>query len=1448
MAERSIVAKLRADISGLRAGLTQAQGEIRKTAAVADAANKTNAASALKAADAEKVRAAVRTQAAAAEVAASEKQLIAAQKYGKITSTVTAHRDTLDKVGRGFSVVGLAAAAGFGVAVKSAADFDQAMSGVASTGADARQNLSALRAEAVKAGAATKYSATDAAGGVEELLKAGVSAKDVLGGGLAGALNLAAAGNQSVGEAAETAASAMNQFQLRGSDVTHVADLLAQGAGTASGEVSDLAMALRQSGGVAKQYGLSIDETVESLALFAKQGYTGSDAGTSFKTMLQSLYAPVGSGAKALDKLGISAYDASGNIKDIGPLMDELNGALSGLSEGDRNQALSQIFGSDAIRVAPILLKAGSAGLKDMGAEFANFGTAAEVASTKMDNLNGDLETFRGSVETALIGAGSGGTKALRDLTQGATELVNEFNYLPAGAQHATLMGAAIVAAAGLGVGALIKLTTTAAATRAALIDLNSAGRLTALASAAGPAAIALVAVGAAGTGLDALGQKVASVDQVTDALRQLAKTGDDTALTLDTIGKTNAADAISDSLFQTTNRVSSLGEALAVSNVQQTTSLGKLQAGYETFREALIPGQQGLEKQREAITNVDTSLAKMVSGGSLDAAVTGYQRLLRASGKINSHDVQQFSAALSESGFNADQVSAILAGKLTPAAIANSTAVDGMTDAQREQTTAFSSAREALEALSRPLARTAEQNQQLASSLFDQGNAYQSTISAHSAYAASIDQASATLKANADYTNKAGTALSDNTAKGRENIDALNGLASAGKAYVSSLAAQGAGNAKIVGATKAVRAQFVKAAEDAGLTGKAARALADSYGLVPAKVTTEIDAFGLAVQKQEVEKFSTSLSKLPKEQQARIIAVWKKEGAQAALAELNKLDKKKASPKIDAQSNAPKVSKEAQGFMRAIKDVDPKIKTGDNTKSVAAAAQRYLDSIKGKNPRILTSAQLDAARSAKNLIDSIHSKSVSITTTHTTINNTISRVGKKAQVATGGYIQGPGTTTSDSIPALLSNKEFVVKASSTESIGVDRLQYMNATGRMPAFADGGLVGYASGGQVDYTTIRRLLTSSSNPLGEISAAARAMTLAAKAVKDANRAARVPTDRYNAAKRDYNRAVDARDELRSDHAEEQKRQKDRIAVLQKRAAATKGTTKADRDLTAARAKLAKLDREYSADLQKANDKVKARDKTRKSAQDAYNKAAEKSKAATDKLKDAQAKLLETQKALADSARQTSESFYGANGGQMAGGVLDWLDQMRQGAKDITAFQKQLDQLRKAGLSEPLVQEIASQGTLAGGDIATQILQGGKSLVSSLDSAQKSLQSAADNIGLNVAQPTVRRAAGGPIYGPGSTTSDSILVAASNEEFMQSAAAHRFWGTRFMDDVNNRRLPQRFASMMAGSQPRVVQEHHQHNTFHNSFPSSLTAEAAAVLAGQQTLARLSAMGRR
>ena len=348
-------------------------------------------------------------------------------------------------IASGMTAAGLAVAA-FGVAaVKMAADFDQQMSTVqANTGATSAQ-MDQLRAAAIEAGASTVYSATDSADAINDLGKAGMSVTDILTGGLSGALNLAASDGMQVGEAAELMSTTLKQFNLEGSDAGKVADALAAGAGKAVGSAHDLGLALNQAGLMANSMGVSMTETVGTLSAFANAGMIGSDAGTSLKTMLQRLSTPTKEAQAQMDKLGISAYDASGQFVGLENFAGQLKTSMSGLTQEQRNAALGIIFGSDAVRAANVLYSEGSEGIAGWTKAVSESGYAAEQAAAKNNNLKGDLENLSGSMESLMISVGEGAQGPLRKMVQGLDTLVDAFAGLPSGAQQTIVVMASLV-------------------------------------------------------------------------------------------------------------------------------------------------------------------------------------------------------------------------------------------------------------------------------------------------------------------------------------------------------------------------------------------------------------------------------------------------------------------------------------------------------------------------------------------------------------------------------------------------------------------------------------------------------------------------------------------------------------------------------------------------------------------------------------------------------------------------------------------------------------------------------------------------------------------------------------------------------------------------------------------------------------------------------------------
>ena len=540
--------------------------------------------------------------------------------FGRLSKMAAENEQAWSTVSTGLIGVGTAAVAGAGLAVKKFADFDKAMSSVqAATHASAGE-MDSLRDAAVRTGADTAFSAEEAARGIEELAKAGVSTSDILGGGLDGALALAAAGGIEVGEAAETAASAMTQFGLAGGDVTHIADLLAAGAGKAQGGVSDLGQALNQTGLVANATGLSIEETVGTLSAFASAGMIGSDAGTSFKTMLQRLSAPTGEAAGLMEELGISAYDASGEFVGMSNLAGQMRTAMEDMTPAQRNAAMAVMFGADAVRAANIVYEQGQDGIQGWIDNVNDAGYAAETAALMQDNLAGDLEKLGGAMDTVFLKSGSGMNDALRGMVQGLEGMVDAVGKIPGPILTAGAAITGIVGVAALGAGAFMKVIPAVADTRQALSDLGITadgmkGKFGGLAKAAGVAAVAFagfeLAKWAGAQGQPAIDTLETLAQKITDA-----GTG---AIDLD-----NAFDTMADG---------AVGSGMEIRNLDEAMNL-KYGGGFKATMLSLGDGlgvDNEMARTTAAFEGFDDILSGMVESGNAEEAAAGFQQIADA-------------------------------------------------------------------------------------------------------------------------------------------------------------------------------------------------------------------------------------------------------------------------------------------------------------------------------------------------------------------------------------------------------------------------------------------------------------------------------------------------------------------------------------------------------------------------------------------------------------------------------------------------------------------------------------------------------------------------------------------------------------------------------------------------------------------------------------------------
>ena len=342
------------------------------------------------------------------------------------TSKIGGAFKTVGKVAKTAMAAGSAAAAAFTkTSIDSGMNFDTAMSQVAATMGTTVEKIENVKTKAEEMGRTTKYTATEAAEGMNILAQAGLSADEQIS-GIGTVLNLASAGAMSLEESASYTAGAVKGFRDSMSNASYYADLMAKGATLANTNVRGLGEAFSGSAATAKNYGQAADSVTLSLLRLAEQNVTGSEASTALNRAMADLYTPTDDASKALDQLGVSAYKANGDAKDFNDLVDELNGSLQGMTAEQKNNALATIFTTQGLQAFNKMTASSDAtvqkfwkGIQDSS------GSAAQQAATQLDNLKGDITLLSSATEGLELGFYNTFSGAIRGAIKGITSEVS---------------------------------------------------------------------------------------------------------------------------------------------------------------------------------------------------------------------------------------------------------------------------------------------------------------------------------------------------------------------------------------------------------------------------------------------------------------------------------------------------------------------------------------------------------------------------------------------------------------------------------------------------------------------------------------------------------------------------------------------------------------------------------------------------------------------------------------------------------------------------------------------------------------------------------------------------------------------------------------------------------------------------------------------------------------
>lgn len=315
-------------------------------------------------------------------------------------------------------------------AVNVGAAYTSSMSQVAATMGitTAAEEYKTLSAAAKEMGATTKFSASQAADALNYLALAGYGAEQSVS-ALPTVLNLAAAGGIDLAYASDMVTDSMSALGLGMDQLEGFADRLAKTSQKSNTSVAQLGEAILTVGGTARSLSGGVNELNTMLGIIADNGVKGAEGGTALRNVILSLSAPTDTAARAMENLGVSAYDLNGNLRYLPDVFADFNTALSSLSESRKSQILSDIFNKVDLKTVNALLGTSAERFDELAGYIADCdGAAAQMAETMSDNLEGDMLALQSALEGVGIAAFEKFESPLRSAVQAVTDILGKFN------------------------------------------------------------------------------------------------------------------------------------------------------------------------------------------------------------------------------------------------------------------------------------------------------------------------------------------------------------------------------------------------------------------------------------------------------------------------------------------------------------------------------------------------------------------------------------------------------------------------------------------------------------------------------------------------------------------------------------------------------------------------------------------------------------------------------------------------------------------------------------------------------------------------------------------------------------------------------------------------------------------------------------------------------------
>ena len=373
---------------------------------------------------------------------------VAVQKIAAVGEDLKNLGDKISGVGTTLTKTVTTPIVGLGtVAVKTAADFDTAMSQVGAVSGATGKDLDALRDKAREMGSKTKFSASEAAEAMNYMAMAGWKTSDMLS-GIEGIMNLAAASGEDLASTSDIVTDALTAFGLTAADSGHFADILAAASSNANTNVSMMGETFKYCAPIAGALGFSAEDTAEAIGLMGNAGIKSTQAGTALRTIMSNLSGEVKICGSNIGEVTIATTNADGSMRDLSAILADCRTAFGGLSESEKAAAAEALVGKNAMSGFLALMNAAPADIEKVSSAIANCdGKSAEMAATMQDNLAGQLTILKSQLEELAISFGEILMPAIRQIVTWVQGFVDKLNGMDEGTKN-TIVTIGLLAAA----------------------------------------------------------------------------------------------------------------------------------------------------------------------------------------------------------------------------------------------------------------------------------------------------------------------------------------------------------------------------------------------------------------------------------------------------------------------------------------------------------------------------------------------------------------------------------------------------------------------------------------------------------------------------------------------------------------------------------------------------------------------------------------------------------------------------------------------------------------------------------------------------------------------------------------------------------------------------------------------------------------------------------------